>query len=158
MAGDRFFRRGKTRAFFVASIAAPAAPTAAEIAAGTEISDEINDIQGFGFKTDRIDVPALDSEFTPSIGGEQKADDSSLTLYLNSDSNPLRTTLAFGSDGFIVFCDYKPSGAIIATDVVDVYPVNVIGAPKARSLKNDPATWEAQLAVTAVPSEDVAVV
>lgn len=152
----RYFRRGKTRCFFVTTIADPNAPTDTEVNAGTELSEEIGDISGFGFSTDRIETPDLASEFTSSIGGEQKADDSSLTIYLDSVSNPLRTTLAFGAEGFIVFCDYKPTGALANGDLVDVYPASVIGAPKQRSLKNDAAMFEAQFAITDPPVEDVA--
>lgn len=154
----RYFRRGKSRCFFVPSIANVDAPTAAEIAAGDDISGNIADIAGYGFKTDRIETPDLASEFTSSIGGEQKADDSSLTLYLDDTTNPLRVTMAHGESGFIVFVDYKPSGAIIATDIVDVYPVDIIGTPKQRSLKNEAATWMAEMSITSPPSEDVAVV
>ncbi len=154
----RYFRRGKSRVFFVPTITNQAAPTVAQVNAGDDISGEVNNISGFGFSTDRIETPALDSEYTPSIGGEQKASDSSLKIYLDSDTTTMRDLLAFGTEGFIVFSDYKPTGAFIATDIVDVYPVTIIGAPKERSLGNEAAMFTAEFAITAVPSEDVAVV
>lgn len=158
MAGVRFYRRGKTRVFFVPTIANQAAPTAAEIAAGTELSAKVADIAGFSSSLDRIDAPDMSSNFTPTVPGEAKVADSSLQIYLESISNPLRATLAQNTTGFIVFCDYKPSGALAAADVVDVYPVTVGSIPKERSMSSTPAKWTAEFGISAVPSEDVAVV
>jgi hypothetical protein len=154
---SKFFRRGKTRVYFCTSISNPAAPTAAEINAGTNLSANVNDMAGFSYSTNQLPTPALDSAFTPSIGGPQVTDDSSITIYLDSASNPLRTTLAVGAAGFIVWVDYKASGNIAASDKVDVYAVTVVGAPKRRSMGDDPAVWECQFSITAVPNEDVTV-
>lgn len=153
---SKFFRRGKTRVYFCTTITAPTGPAAAEINAGTQLTANVNDMAGFSYTTNQIPTPALDNPFTPSIGGPQVTDDSSITIYLDSASNPLRTTLALGATGFIVWVDYKASGNIAAADKVDVYPVTVVGAPKRRSMGDDPAVWECQFAITAVPNEDVA--
>lgn len=154
---SKYFRRGKTRVYFVASISNTAAPTAAEINGGTNLSASVNDMTGFSYSTSQLPTPALDNAFTPSIGGPQVTEDSSITLYLDHASNPLRTTLALGTSGYIVWVDYKASGNIAAADKADVYPVTVIGAPKRRSMGDDPAVWECQFAITAVPVEDATV-
>lgn len=156
--GVRFFRRGKTRAFWVPTISNIAAPTAAEIAAGTELTSGISDITGFSTSQDFIGVPDLSSETTATVPGEVTMDDSSLKIYFDSASNPLRTTLAPGTVGNVVFIDYKPSGSIVATDKVDVYPAQIGSTPKERDMGSTAAQWTAMIAITAKPREDVAVV
>lgn len=156
--GVRFFRRGKTRAFWVATISSIAAPTAAEIAAGTEITSGISDITGFATDQDFIGVPDLSSETTAVVPGEVTMQDSALKIYFDSVTNPLRTTLAPGTTGNVVFIDYKPSGSIVATDKVDVYPAQIGSTPKERDMGSTAAQWMANIAITAKPREDVAVV
>lgn len=156
--GVRYFRRGKTRAWWVPTISNKSAPTAAEIAAGTEVTSGVSDITGFATSVDRIGTPDLSTNFTSTVPGEQTVEDSELMFYLDSATNPLRTTMAVGNTGYIVFIDYKPTGSIVATDKVDVYPVIVGGIPKERDMGNTAAKWTAQFGITAAPAEDVAVV
>lgn len=153
----RFFRRGKTRVWFLPAIASGTkAPTVAEIAAGTELTGSINDMNGFSYQSETIDTPDLASPFTSTIGGPDTVDDSSLVIYLDSASNPLRSTLAKGTAGFIVINDYL-IGAVAAGQKVDVWPCEIIGTPKQFSMGNDPALWTAMFSATAVPATDIAV-
>lgn len=155
---SKFFRRGKTRFFFVPTIAAGTKiPTTAEITAGTELTPNVNDVGGFTFANERINTPTLDTTFTAGIGGEDTAEDSSLTFYLDSATNTLRTTLAKGVQGFIVIFDYK-IGAPAVADKVDTWPIEVASAPKQYSMGNDPALWVANFGITGTPQFDGALV
>lgn len=153
----RFFRRGKTRFWFVPTIASGTlAPTVAEVTAGTEITGLINDVNGFSYTSSQIDTPDMATEFTAKIPGPDEAEDSNLMLYLDSTSNPIRTTLAKGVIGYIVIADYK-IGAVAAADKVDTWPVQVMGNPKQYSMGDDPALQNPQFSMTATPKLDIAV-
>lgn len=144
--------------YFLPSIASGTkAPTAAEITAGTELTGSINDMNGFSYQSETIDTPDLSTPFTKNIPGPDTVDDSNLVIYLDSVTNPLRTTLAKGTAGFIVICDFKPSGAVTTGDKVDSWPVTVTGVPKQYSMGNDPALWTAMFAATDTPATDVTV-
>lgn len=156
--GVRYYRRGKTRVWWVPTISNIAAPTAAEIAAGTELTSAVADVSGFATKQDFVGVPDLSSEVTSQVPGEVTFEDSSLMLYFDSAANPLRTTLTPGNTGNMVFIDYKPTGSVVATDKVDVYPGQIGSTPKERDMGSTAAQWTANVAITAKPREDVAVV
>jgi hypothetical protein len=140
----------------VPTISNLSAPTAAEIAAGTEITAGISEISGFATDQDFMGTPDLASEVTAQVPGEVTMEDSSLKFYFDSASNPLRTTLAPGTIGNVVFIDYKPTGNVAASDKVDVYPAQIGSTPKERDM-GAVAQWTANIAVTAKPLEDVTV-
>lgn len=153
----RFFRRGKTRVFFLPTIVSGTkAPTVAEITAGTDLSLSTNDITGFSFANQPIDVPDLASAFTSKIPGPDEADDSTLKLYVDSVTNPLLTTLAKDVAGYIVIKDYK-IGAMAAADKVDTWPIIVASTAKDYSLGNDPATFTSTFTITSPPAVEIAV-
>ena len=117
----------------------------------------ISNIDGFATEQAYIGTPDLGSAKTSQVPGEETFTDSSLKFYLDSVSNPLRATLDPGTQGFIVFADFKPSGSIVATDLVDVYPIEVGSTPKERDMGATAAQWTANMAITDDPREDVAV-
>lgn len=156
--GVRYWRRGRTRAFFVPTIADIDAPTVTELTAGTELTGDIANIEGFATEQEFIGTPDLASTSTTTVPGEETFAASSLMFYLDSETNPLRTELAKGTVGYVVFIDYKPTGALVADDEVDVYPVQVGAVPKQRDMGSTAAQWTANMAITGVPAEDVVVV
>ncbi len=157
MAEEKFFRRGKTQVLWLPTIASGTlAPTSAEIAAGSDLTQLLHDVKGFSFANKGIPVPNMASSFTGSIPGEDTAADSTLGFYLQKTTNPLRATLAKGTAGFVVLCDYK-IGAIVAADKVDVWNSTVAAIPKQYSLGNDPALWDCEMTHGAVPGIDLAV-
>lgn len=156
----RYSPLGNTRMWFVDTLSDQDAPTEGEINDdATELTGDIREMAGWSTNVTRIPTPDLASEFESQIGGSQKVTDSSLRIYLYSDTNPLRDLFPLRQEGFIIRCDYKPGGVDIeADDLVDVFPVVVIGGPKTFPVGDEAATWEAQFAITAPPSIDVAVV
>lgn len=149
-----YFRRGTSRVFAVPTITVTA-PTVAQVTAGTEITDSIADISGFRFSNSRINIPKLSTTFTATIGGEDTADDSTLTFYDDDTSNPLRTTFAKGTATHIVFFPAGTAGANPAIgDDCDVWPVESASVPREWSMGNDPARWMAEFGVTDPPALD----
>lgn len=104
----RYFRRNDGQSFwaFVPAVANPAAPTAAEINAGINLTARICDISGFTYKNKPIESPDLSTAFVASIPGEDTADDSALTFYDDATSTALWTALAKNTGGYIVISNY----------------------------------------------------
>ena len=81
MANEKFWQRGTSQAKWVPTIASIAAPTASEVTAGTEITEAIAEISGWGYTNQPIDTPDWKNTFTSQIPGPNTADDSSFVLY-----------------------------------------------------------------------------
>mgnify|MGYP001579306073 CR=1 FL=1 len=108
----RYFRRadGQTRWYFVTSITNTAAPTAAEINAGTALNTRISEISGFMYKNEPIETPDLSTAFVTTIGGEDKAEDSGLIFYDDDTNMGLWNALAKGTAGYMVINPYARVG------------------------------------------------
>lgn len=155
----RYSPLGNTRMWFVDTLIDVEAPTESEINDdATELTGDIREMSGWSTNVTRIPTPDLASEFESQIGGSQKVTDSSLRIYLYSDTNALRDLLQLRTEGFIIRCDYLPGGVNVSDgDLVDVFPVVVIGTPKTFPVGDEAATWEAQFAITDPPQIDIAV-
>lgn len=151
---SRFFRRGRTKFYWVPTIASTAfIPTAAEVLAGTSMTCSIAEVNGFNFKNTPIPTPDMCSTFTSTIPGEDTAEDSSLTFYEDTTSNPLQTTLAKGTTGYVVIFPTGTAGASpAAADKAEVWPVQCTGPNREYSAGNDPARWMSGFAMTAAPN------
>lgn len=155
----QYIFQGNARIWFVPTIAdVTLAPEVEEITEGEELTDVVSEVNGFDFTTNRVPVPTAGNRFTPTIPGTQTSQDSSLRIYMDTVSNPLRTTLALDTVGYIVIRQGINSDIEVeAGDIVDVFPVIVAGRPKRRQLGDNAADWELQLSISAVPAEDIEV-
>lgn len=147
---DRYFRPGKTKVYFVDTLADYTSPTRTEIDAGTDLSPEVASVEGFSVTSDSIDTPDLASRFTSKIPGAITADNSSINFYADSTSTDVRTILPRDTEGFVLWLDEGDSEG----NTMDVFPVTVASAPKLRSL-SDPAQIQIQFTITSEPEEDV---
>jgi hypothetical protein len=154
----KFMRRGKSQAVFTLTCGNINAPTVGNITGGTNLSASINDLSGFSFANSPIDVPDLSTSFVSKIPGPDEVDDSTITYYIDSASNPLHTTLAKDVVGFIILADYKILGTWTAGDKVDVWPVQVASNAKQYSMGDDPALSEVTFVGTSTPALNVTVV
>jgi hypothetical protein len=150
----RFFRRGKTKTFWVPTIASAALiPTAAEVNAGTNMTASVADIAGFNFSNSPIATPDMASTFTSNIPGEDVAADSTLTFYEDTTTNTLQTTLAKGVSGYVAIFFAGIAGANpAAADKAEVWPVQSTGPFREYSMGNDSARWGVKFAMTAPPN------
>ncbi|HET7329156.1 MAG TPA: hypothetical protein VFJ14_17935 [Nocardioidaceae bacterium] len=143
-----FIPTGNRHYWFVSTIAAQATPTYDEIDAGTLLDGVIASVSGWTKKADMVDVPNAADKFVASIPGTIKADDSAITVYMDSGGSDLRSTFSQGTSGYVLFADGD------APAKLDVYPVTVTSASKSSAL-TDAATLEVSFAITAEPSIDV---
>ncbi|MFS0697755.1 hypothetical protein [Streptomyces nitrosporeus] len=151
-ASVRYYRRGITRVLWVPTIAAPTAPTRAELDAGTALEGETGAMGGWQTTSETVATPALGSRFTPVVGGAITAADSSLTFWASRDGDDVRALLVREASGFIVWMDEGD----VPTQTMDVYPVTVTSQAKVREL-DSAAQIMCQFAITSEPRENVAI-
>lgn len=150
----KFFRRGVSKARFLPAVAASSlVPTRAEITAGTDLSPSVADITGWEFANAAIATPNLAEVFTSNIPGEDTVGDSAIVLYDLDEGAPLRTTLAKGTNGFIMWMPYGD----VPTKRAEVFPVRVAVVSDEKSMGNDAARFSVGFSVTAQPNTAVTI-
>ena len=153
-ASARYINPATTKVYFCSTISNKNSPTRSELNAGTDLSREIQAIEGFLTASEQVETPDLDTRFTGKIPGRITAEDSSITFYADATGADARTLLPRDTTGYIVILD----GGDIAARKMDVYPVKVSSVGKPRSVEGtDAATVQIQFAITSIPAEDVAV-
>lgn len=153
-AATRYINPGVTKVYWVASISNKAAPTRAELNAGTDVTGHISENSGWKVESDQVDSPDMDTRFTSQIVGRTKAENSSITYYTDKSGADVRALQPRDTAGFIVWLD----GGDVAGYLMDVFPVRVSSLGKERSAKGDnPATVEIAYAITSEPAVDVTV-
>ncbi|MGQ4513698.1 phage tail tube protein [Streptomyces sp. DW26H14] len=148
----RYFAPGISKVLWVPTIANPSAPTRAELDAGTDLSGEVNAIDGWTVTADTADTPDLNSTFVGKLPTTTSADDSSITFYASQDGQDVRTLLSRNERGNVVWMDEGDD----PSQVMDVFPVMVSSNAKQRSM-SDPALIQVTFVVTRQPAENVSI-
>jgi hypothetical protein len=148
----RYYRRGITKVLWVPSIATLATPTRAELTAGTELQGETGAMQGWQTTSATAPTPALGARFTPVVGGEITAPDSSLTFWASKTGVDVRTLLTRDTDGNVVWMDEGD----VPGQPMDAFPVSVISQTKIREM-DSAAQIMAQFAITGEPQENITI-
>jgi len=151
-ASIRYYRRGTTKVLWVPTIANKSAPTRVELNAGTALEGETGAMAGWQTTSATVPTPALGSRFTPVVGGEITAADSSLTFWASKDGDDVRTLLNREDTGYIVWMDEGD----VEAQTMDIFPVTVTSQAKVREL-DQAAQIMAQFAITSEPAENVAI-
>jgi hypothetical protein len=129
-ASERYFARGTSVCRFLTTIASlSTGPTRAELTAGTNLSGEIAEIDGWNVESGSIETPDLASEFTSSIPGSTSAED------------------------YIVWMD----GGDVEDYLMDVFPVRVASQGKTRTNDDEAAKVAINFAITREPVENLAI-
>lgn len=150
----RFMRKGKTKVYFVPTIAVLTAPTVAEITAGTALHGSLKEITGFTFQNNPIETPDMGSAFVTKIGGEDTVEDSSMTFYEDDTATTLITALAKGTVGNVVIF-YKGTAGVnpAAADKAEVWPAVITSNARQYTVDNEAAAFMVAFANTAAPSQ-----
>lgn len=145
----RFFRRGVSAIKFLPAVAG-SSPTRAEINAGTDMTGQVADINGFMLNNNPITTPDLLTTFDSQIDGPDSTADSSLVMYDLSDSATIRTAVAKGTNGFLVLFPYGDA----VGKRLEVWPVRSTGVNDQWSMAADPARYLVGFAVTLKPTQN----
>ncbi len=157
----RFFIRGKTKVVACPTVANLAAPTRAEINAGTVLNlpgtyvhAGLVEMSGFEAASEFIDVPDAATDFTGKIAGRKTAGEPMMRFYEDDASSTIRTALAEGTSGYVIRMPYGD----VPTKRCEVYPVTIASVNTSQLTSgNDPATFEVKVAVTANPSKNAVI-
>lgn len=150
------FADGNTRVAFVGSIASIAAPTAAELTAGTLLQSYItaDGLMGFEATTAEVDTTALASTFDTKTIGRDSFSGTGLRLKKQTyGSDTVFTLLARAVAGYIVIRrGIAETTAWTAAQACEVYPVTCgqtkYLAPEANSVQR----YEIPTPITAAPN------
>lgn len=153
----RFIRKGVSKFYFLPAAAGyladgSGAPTAAEIAAGTDLTPSVADVAGWNLSNNTVTTPDMSTTFDATIPGTDTAADSSLTFWEDDSTSVIETLLPKGTTGFI-YIQRKGAGAA-KTKSADLFPVRVAVKSPAYSAGNEGAQFQVQFAITSRPSLD----
>lgn len=151
---NRYWPVGTTRWLWVPTIANyTVAVTRAEINAGTDLSGEVADLDGWTVTSNQIDTPDVNSRFRSKIPGAIEAEDSSLTLYADPSGADVRTLLPRDTTGYVIRMD----GGDIAGRKMSVFPVKVASQNKLMGVDEEAGRIEIAFTITRIPAEDLTI-
>lgn len=141
---ERYLAAGTTQIYWVGAIAAPAAPTRAELDAGWDLSWEVADTGGWLATPTYNDTTRFSATNATSKPGILGTDGTSLMMYADRAGDDIRSLLAKGTSGFIVVFH----GGDVAGRLMDVWPVQVACLWQPVKVGDDPAQIPIDFAVT----------
>lgn len=152
-AATRYFDVGTTKVYFLPTVANIASPLRTEMNAGTDLSREIAEIDGWSVSSNQIQTPDFATRFVSQIAGRIEAADSSLTFYASKNSIDVRSLLPRDTNGFIMWLD----GGDIPGNKMDIYAITVTSQSKMRSAGAEAARIQISFSITQQPAENVTV-
>lgn len=162
--GALYFRRGKSNAWFLPTVAGAAGPTLAEITAGTELGAAIAGMQGWETSLNRIQQAVLKYATDYQVDGPQQFGDAQMTFLdddgVGSDTDStarqaVSTVMVEQGTGFV--CLSPKVLAPIAATKVHLFPVKIGARNDTFSLDNEPARYVCDFAITGAARKNVAV-
>ena len=150
---SRYAHEGNTRVSWVVTIANKAAPTVAELNAGTIITAFITkDGVNPGLSPNMIDSATIEDVFDAQGVGSYGAS-FNLTMFRDNTADTAWNLFVYGTTGFVVVRRGIASAtAWTATQKVEVYPAQMHEPLPQQSATNEQVKFQAQLAVTGAPS------
>lgn len=151
-ATQRYFAPGVTRIVFAASVSTITSVSRSEINAGTDLSNEVVEVDGWSVNANLLDAPDLGHKFNSKVSGRTEADNSSITMYQSKTTSDARTLLPRGTTGFILIM----WGGDVSGRRMDVYPVECASVGKAIP-DNKASDMRFMFAITSEPAEDIVI-
>lgn len=143
---------GRTRVYWVTSIANQNAPTAAELNAGTDLTSTItaDGLNGFNPDTAAVDTSSLASIFTSNVNGRVSFSSTRLRLKRQSGTDTIFTTLVMDTAGFIVIRRSITQATAWATaQAVEVFPALIAQVSRMDPEPNSVERYELPIMITA---------
>jgi hypothetical protein len=149
----RHISAGMIRTYWVVSIATLTAPTRAELNAGTDATGEIAGFVGWRLRAEARSIQAAGEQFVTTLDGSLEVDDTRLVFYADPAGQDIRTLLARGTIGHVIFLD----GGDVAGRPMDVWRVRVAALARLRGIGDDPDMIDVQFRAYATPAIGVSV-
>lgn len=151
----RHLHRGTARLMWVTTIADNAAPTVAEINAGTNITAGCAALRGWATTDQTVELPTADGygRILTARGVKRTLETPTLRYYdEGTDTDTLReTTLVSDAKGYVVWLPY---GAPVIGDRCAVWPVISLGPKDQPQADNTPAAFLVGFAIWDLPVEE----
>lgn len=144
---------------FVPTIAVQAAPTVAEITAGSEITGAIISVSGFKYTGSKVETPDLLTNFNTSIPGRFSAEDSSIQFYKGDNTGDIEKTiealLPDSTTGYILrVAPVNGVKVVIAAAVkAEVWPIKVMSNTTDPPVANEAAKFTVDFAIPKAPTK-----
>lgn len=141
-----------TKVYWVPTIAAKAAPTVAEITAGTDLTAliPVDGVNVGGNRNNASQAMLGDAFVTEQVGTWGRS--VTLTFVKDDGSTTVETLFTYGADGYIVINRLGGTTAQ-AGKKVEVYPVEAHKPMPMPSAENEYQKLEVQFAVTSAPAD-----
>jgi hypothetical protein len=150
---NRLVYEGKTNVYWLTACANIAAPTAAEVAAGTALTSFVaKDGVATNLTTNNVDSATIaetfDAQQTGSWGAEIE-----LTMFRDATADTAWNLCVYGTAGFLVIDRFRNSGTLpIATNKVEVWPAQMHQPAPENSASNTMQRFVEKFAVTSQPN------
>ena len=150
---------GKTELFWVTTISNTAAPTAAELNAGVDLSTFVRNMPDIPRTLNLVDVATIDSKFEKRQVGTRGGDQITLEILRDDSADTAYTTLAEDTVGYLVLGrkGIATAGTWAASDEADVFTCTVGSVADGTPGRNDPDHAIVSMVVTADPNRGVTV-
>lgn len=149
----RYTHETKTQVWWVVTIGNKAAPTAAEITAGTALGGFISkDGVQVNYTTNKVDSATLTENFNSEIAGSTSAD-VALTMFRDDTADTAWNLWVLGTNGFLVIRrGVLFSTAATAAQKVEVYPAQMLPPVPDNSAQDTQVRFIGGVAVTSEPN------
>jgi hypothetical protein len=151
---------GKTRVYWVTTIATQAAPTTTELNAGISLQGTLtaDGLTGLQPDTADVDTSSLASTFNTTVNGRSSFSNTRLRLKKQSGTDTIFTTLIRDTAGYLVIRrSVTESTAWASADKIEVYPALCGEVARMDPEPNSVERYEIPLKITASPSLRAAV-
>lgn len=151
---------GKSEVHWVDTIGDPTAPEAAELNAGTTLTDDTPSMPTLPRNANTVDVAVLASKYEARQVGTRGGDLLSLRLLRDDVSEAALTAVAEDNSGFLVIArkGLATPGTFAIGDEVDVYPSDIASNADGTPGRNEADFIEVQLVATEDPTRRFAIV
>lgn len=156
----RYVPEGTMEIFYVATATA-AAPTAAELNAGTDLTEfAVGDLD-MPFEGSTADAADLSSRFNKTVPGDYGGQEGSCTFHKDSvqGSDTAWTTMVRDLEGYLAVAPrgLATPGTWAIGDYVDLWPIQVLSRSLNAQARNQSTRFSVKMAITDEPTEDFAV-
>lgn len=152
-ASNRYFARGVSQIYACTTVAVLTAPTRAEMNAGTNLTPEVQGVDGWQIESGEIETPDLANVFTSKIPGATSIGESSITHYADLAQVDVRALLPRGTATNILLL----YGGDVPGRKMDVFKTRVRSVGKPISVGDDAGLVVIQFSIITTPAENVTV-
>lgn len=149
---------GRTNVYWVVTIANKNSPTAAEIAAGTALTNFVTkDGVRPGMRTNNVDSATIAETFDAQDVGSFGSD-FELEMFRDDATDTAWNLCIYGTSGFLVIDRQRAAGVLpIATNKVEVWPAKMHQKVMQNSAANTQKRFVEKFAITSAPVLDATV-